>query len=169
MALKPASVVQIKKELQHKSDQELIAYCLRLSKFKKENKELLSYLLFQAEDEEGYIMAIQEDIDQKLEAINTSNYYYIKKSVRRILRDTRKYIRYSGNKETEVELLLHFSYKLSEYSPSIFKNKVLENIYLRLLQTLETKITGLHEDLQYDYNLELEQLTQTWKHANHIS
>ncbi len=169
MAHKPATVAQIKKELQYKSEQELIEYCLRLSKFKKENKELLSYLLFQADDEEAYITVIQEDIDQKLEAINTANYYYIKKSVRRILKDVRKYIRYSGKKETEVELLLHFSYKLSEFRPDIFKNRVLENIYTRLLSTLETKIAALHEDLQYDYNLELEQLTKTWQHAKNIS
>ena len=169
MAHKPATVAQIKKELQYKSEQELIEYCLRLSKFKKENKELLSYLLFQADDEEVYITVIQEDIDQKLEAINTANYYYIKKSVRRILKDVRKYIRYSGKKETEVELLLHFSYKLSEFKPDIFKNRVLENIYTRLLSTLETKIAALHEDLQYDYNLELEQLTKTWQQAKNIS
>lgn len=167
--MKPASVAQLKKELQYKSQEELIAYCLRLSKFKKENKELLSYLLFQAHDEEQYIEAIQEDIDLKLSEINTANYYYIKKSVRRVLRDLRKYIRYSGKKETEVELLLHFCYRLSEFTPTIFKNTVLENLYTRLLNSIETKIGGLHEDLQHDYTLELEQLIKTWQHANNLS
>jgi len=167
--MKPATIAQIKKELQHKSDQELIDYCLRLSKFKKENKELLSYLLFQSDDEQAYIDAIQEDIDEKLESINTSNYYYVKKSLRRILRDTKKFIRYSSKKETEVELLLHFCYRLSEFKPSVFKNKTLENMYVRQINVIESKIDALHEDLQYDYNLELEQLTKAWKHANHLS
>ena len=37
--MKPATVPQIKKELTHLSKIELIELCLRLSKFKKENKE----------------------------------------------------------------------------------------------------------------------------------
>lgn len=167
--IKPATVAQLKKELLHKSDDELMAYILRLSKFKKENKELLSYLLFQAHDEQEYIEAVQEDMDAKLALINTANYYYIKKSIRRILRDIKKFCRYSGIKETEVELHLHFCYRLSEFKPSIFKNKTLDNLYVRQLNLIESKIEALHEDLQYDYSLELEQLNNTRNHAHHLS
>jgi len=40
----PASVKEIKTGLEQLTHKELVAACLRLAKFKKENKELLSYL-----------------------------------------------------------------------------------------------------------------------------
>ena len=44
--MKPVTIKKIKDELHYKSSQELIELCLLLSKFKKENKELLTYLMF---------------------------------------------------------------------------------------------------------------------------
>ena len=46
--MKTATVTVLKKELKYKSNDELLNLCLTLSKFKKENKELLTYLLFEA-------------------------------------------------------------------------------------------------------------------------
>ena len=63
--MKAVSVVTIKKELKHRSSEELMEMCLRLSKFKKENKELLTYLLFEAHDESGYIETVKAEIDQQ--------------------------------------------------------------------------------------------------------
>ena len=117
--MKAATVVQIKKELQHRNPEELLELCLRLSKFKKENKELLTYLLFEADNEQGYIQTVKSEVDELFSEINTNSYFYFKKSVRKILRNLKKYIRYSGNKETEVELLLYFCQKLKDFHPSI--------------------------------------------------
>ena len=52
--MKTASLKQVKEELFYKSDQELVELCLRLIRFKKDNKELLSYLLFEMDDEDAY-------------------------------------------------------------------------------------------------------------------
>ena len=41
--MKPATVHQLKRELQTRTPDELLQLCLRLAKFKKENKELLTY------------------------------------------------------------------------------------------------------------------------------
>jgi len=98
--MKAATVAQLKKELQHRNPEELLQLCLRLARFKKENKELLTYLLFESDSEEGYIATVQEEMDALFLEINTNSYFYIKKSVRKILRMLKKYIRYSGNKET---------------------------------------------------------------------
>ena len=117
--MKAVSVVTIRKELKHKSNEELAELCLRLSRFKKENKELLTYLLFEADSEEGYIETVKTEIDEQFEAINTDSYFYIKKSVRKILRNTKKYIRYSLKKDTEVELLLYYCKQLKLMRPSI--------------------------------------------------
>jgi len=153
--VKSATVKQLKDELQHLSSDKLINLCLRLSRFKKENKELLTYLLFESHNESGYIQAIKNEMDDEFEMINTNSYFYIKKSVRKILRNVKKYIRYSLNKETEIELLLYFCKKLKGFSPSIDNNVSLTNIYLRQIQTVKKKVILLHEDLQYDYQIEL--------------
>lgn len=156
--MKAVSVVTIRKELKHKSNQELAELCLRLSRFKKENKELLTYLLFEADNENGYIETVKQEIDEQFSTINTDSYFYIKKSVRKILRNIKKYCRYSLNKETEVQLLLYFCNKLNDFTPSIERNVTLMNIYDRQIATIKKRIATLHEDLQHDYNLELEDL-----------
>lgn len=156
--MKAVSVVTIKKELQHLSSEELIQLCLRLSKFKKENKELLTYLLFEAHDESGYIETVKAEIDSQFETINTNSYFYIKKSVRKILRHIKKYARYSLKKETEAELLLYFCKKLKDFKPTITNNTTLINIYNRQLALVEKLVSSLHEDLQYDFGLNIEEL-----------
>ncbi|CAH8286429.1 hypothetical protein EV196_106281 [Mariniflexile fucanivorans] len=88
--MKAASIVEIKKELSHKSSEELAELCLRLSRFKKENKELLTYLLFESHNEEDYIESVKSYIDTQFEQINTASYFYIRKSARKILTNTKK-------------------------------------------------------------------------------
>lgn len=156
--MKAATVSQIKKELTYRSQEELLDLCLRLSKFKKENKELLTYLLFESIDEGGYIEAVKAEVDGEFDSINTKNFHYIKKSVRKILRNIKKYSRYSLKKETEVELLIYFCSKLKAFKPSISRNPALMNLYQRQINSAKKTLLTLHEDLQYDYRLELEVL-----------
>lgn len=156
--MKAVTVKELKTELTNRSHKEIVELCLYLSKFKKENKELLTYLLFESSDEEGYINSVKIEIDEQFNLINTKTYYFIKKSVRKILRTIKKYIRYSKKKETEVELRLYFCKKLIDFKPSIKNNTVLKNICIREIEAIRKKMTLLHEDLQYDYELELQQL-----------
>ena len=153
-----ATVKQLKEELQDLSSEELIQLCLRLSRFKKENKELLTYLLFESGNEEAFIGGIKNEITELFEGINRDSFFYIKKSVRKILRMIKKYCRYSLKKETEVELLLHFCKELGQFEPSIKHNSALTNIYNRQISQIQKIIPNLHEDLQHDYSLELKAL-----------
>lgn len=157
--MKSSTVSQLKKELSYCSSEELLALCLRLAKFKKENKELLTYLLFEADDEKAYIESIKEEVAAQLAMINTKNYYWMRKSIRKILKEVKKYIRYSQKKETEVELLLDFCMQLKALSPPISKDKTLQHILDRQLALVRKTIDTLHEDLQYDFNQQLEELT----------
>ena len=159
--MKPATVAQIKKELKFRSSEELESLCLRLARFKKENKELLSYLLFESDNEEAYVAQVKEYMAEGFSEINTASFYYVKKSVRKILRETKKYIRYSSAKETEVELLLYFCETLIGFRPTIKNSVAMVRLYERQIALIEKKIEGLHEDLQYDYNLELNELMNT--------
>ena len=88
--MKAASLAQIKKELKLRSSQDIEELCLRLARFKKENKELLTYLLFEADDEQEYISHIKETIDDEFDSITNTNFYYLKKSVRKILKNVKK-------------------------------------------------------------------------------
>ncbi len=146
---------EIRDELKDLQADELREIVLRLSRFKKENKELLTYLLFEAHHEDDYVASVKQIIDDRFNALNTPNFYYIKKGMRKILADTKKYIKYSGNKETEVTLLIHFIKNMNEYKPSILKNRVLTAIYERQIALARTRIASMHEDLQYDYEREL--------------
>lgn len=156
--MKAASVKEIRDELKVRSPKELLEYCLRLSRFKKENKELLTYLLFEISDEEAYIKSVKEEIDELFNHVNRKSYYYIKKSVRKILSVTKKYIRYSQKKTTEVELLIYFCLKLKSFTPSIKHNRALRNIYLRQIDFLKDKFTKLHEDLRLDYEQDMDEI-----------
>ncbi len=156
---KPASVKELKDVLKHRSPEELLEIVLRLSRFKKENKELLTYLLFSAENEEEYVKAVKQEMDDQFEEINRSSYYFMKKSMRKVLRNVKKFSRYSGKKETETELLIYYLQKMDSFSPSIHRNKTLQNLYDRQLALVKKNIQKLHEDLQYDLNMELEKLS----------
>jgi hypothetical protein len=156
--MKAATVSELKKDLKQCTQEELLEICLSLSKFKKENKELLTYLLYESSDEEQYIENVKEETEFLFSEINTSSYYLMKKTVRKIQRNVKKYIRYSKKKETEVELLIHFCSQMRKLRPAISRNQTLENIFLRQKAAIEKTVSSLHEDLQYDYLRELEEL-----------
>jgi hypothetical protein len=158
MAMKTVTSKELSQELTYRTPKELRDLCLRLSRFKKENKELLTYLLFESSDELSYVKGVKKEIDVEFDKINRSSYYLIRKSVRKILKNTRKYIRYSQKKQTEVDLLLHFCTRLKRLSPPIERNTALMNLYNRQIDTIVKKVSLLHEDLQYDYGIELSEM-----------
>ncbi|XMO86010.1 hypothetical protein AAFN75_14570 [Algibacter sp. AS12] len=156
--MKAVPLPEIKKELNTLSHKETQELCLRLARFKKENKELLTYLLFESHNESGYIQTVKSYMDEEFDLINTNSYFYIRKSARKILRNVKKFIRYSQKKETEVELLLYFCQKLKDFKPSIKRSTQLQNMYNRQILLAKKSMAKLHEDLQYDFNLMLEEL-----------
>lgn len=158
MPMKAATVQEIKQELSTLKQQELLAICQRLARFKKENKELLTYILFESSNELGYVDSIKSEIDEQMDAINQSHIYFAKKSIRKILRLVNKYSRYSSSKQTEVELLIYFCKKLKASGIPLNKNPALKKLYENQLAKVKKLMVGLHEDIQYDLNRELENL-----------
>ncbi len=156
--MKAASIKEVKLELSNRSKGELLELCLHLAKFKKENKELLTYLLYEASDEQAYVESVKREIGELFKQINKRNNYFIKKSVRKILATIKKHIQYSKKKETEVELLLCFCSELKKMRPSINNYPVLTHIYNRQIESIKKTIKSLHEDLQYDYEAELNKI-----------
>jgi hypothetical protein len=153
-----ASLRDIKLELKNKSKEEITDLCLLMTKYKKVNKELLTYLLYDKQDEAAYVQDIKHEIDNQFDAVNMGSYYFINKGVRKTLRICKKYIRYSKLKETEVEVLIYFCSKVKTVSGHYDRNGTLMNIYDKQLEMARKKISGLHEDLQYDYNLMIDEV-----------
>jgi hypothetical protein len=153
-----AKLNDIKKELNFLPPEQLAEVCLRLSRYKKENKELLAYLLFYADDEASYVAKVKQEIDEQFETMPRGNWYIIKKSLRKILRMVSKFIRFSGIKQTEVELLIYFCMKMKDAGYSKTTNTLLNNMYQQLLVKIERAVEKLHEDLQYDYHTEVKKL-----------
>lgn len=149
--METANVHQIKHEIKHLEKVELIDLCLKLAKFKKENKELLSYLLFDADDEDAFIDKVKRDVTAEFRVINRSSTYLVKKSARRILKEVKKYIRYSKQTRTEIELLMHFCGELGEFRNELSQSVVLANMYRTQVKLVEKSLNKVHEDLQYDY------------------
>jgi hypothetical protein len=156
--MKATVISQLKQELKNRSSSELMELCLRLARFKKENKELLTYLLFEVQDEQAFIEMIKTEMDRQFSEINKSNIYYAKKSIRKILRTINKFIRFSGLKQTEVELLLHFCKRLKGSGIPMTDSIALTNIYFGQIQKIKKVLNTLHEDLQFDYGEELKPL-----------
>ena len=157
--MKAATINEIKNELLNTPSPVITELCLRLARFKKENKELLTYLLFEASDEESYIAGVQKEIEEGFQTMNTSSVYLAKKTIRKVLRTTNKYIRYTGSKAVEVELLLHFCKLLIHSGLKFKKSNALNNLYDNQLKKIHLAISSFHEDLQYDYLKELALLT----------
>jgi hypothetical protein len=149
--MKPSSISEIKKDLEKRASNELLEYCLRLARYKKENKELLAFLLFESDNIPVYVENVKQEIEQQFMEINKSNIYFIKKSVRKILRSINKYIRFALSKQIEAELLIHFCNCLINFSIPLKKSRQLMNLYENQLKKIDAALSTLHPDLQYDF------------------
>ncbi|MEO8765874.1 MAG: hypothetical protein ABI416_16350 [Ginsengibacter sp.] len=153
--MKAATIHDLKKELQSRNSNELLTFCVRLAKFKKENKELLTFLLFESDDINAYIENVKKETTGFFNEINNSNIYYIKKSVRKILRNLNKHIRFAGSKQAEAELLIHFCNDMVTFSIPLKKSKPLQNMYDTQSRKIDESLASLHPDLQYDLRNQL--------------
>ena len=156
--MKTASIQEIKQELLTLPPKEVLEYCLRLTKYKKENKELLTYLLFEAHDETGYVENVKKEIEDEFKDVPRASLYQVKKSLRKILRAIAKYSKQTGSKQAEVEMLIHFSRTLKQSGIPIHRSTSLTNLYNAQIKKINGLIALLHEDLHYDYTKQVEEL-----------
>lgn len=156
--MKPATINEIKQELLNLPAPKLTELCIRLAKFKKENKELLTFMLFESGDLNGYIANVKKEIDTEFEDLPKPNIYLTKKSLRKVLRITAREIRYTGSPQAEIELLTYFLQKIRAAKIAVDKSPVLANLYNNQLKKVKAVIATMHEDLQYDYLRDLKGL-----------
>ena len=158
--MKAASVNEIKKAIQDLDKKEVQDFCLRLAKFKKENKELLTYLLFEAQDENTYVESVKQEMDELFPTVPKSNVYLMKKVLRKILRIVNKQIRYSGINESEVTLRIYFCMKMKKSGFQLKSSAVIFNLYNQQLKKISAALSKLKEDLQFDYARDFEYISK---------
>jgi len=161
--MKTASLARIRDELQHIPEKELISLCLRIAKYKKENKELLSYLLFEAHNEAAFVNAVKKQMDIEMTALNPDQVYLAKKTIRKVLRTANKNIKFAASKQIEVELLLYFCQNLYGSGLSLRPGTVLYNLLVRQIHRVKVALKTLHEDLQHDFSHEVVALENDMK------
>ena len=146
-----APIKNIKEELQQLSHKELLDFSLRILKYKKENKELAYYLLFEKQDEDGYAQKIINILKDELTTINFSRTFFARKGFKRVNRLAAKYLKYSGDTESAIKVYLFLAKEIAAagkiYRLTSLTGKLVEQHNLRT----KKMIASLHEDLQFDY------------------
>ncbi|HRG58552.1 MAG TPA: hypothetical protein PK323_06300 [Bacteroidia bacterium] len=155
--MKSASSNEIKSALHNLNPNELMQICLRLAKHKKENKELLSYLLYEADNEIQYIEHIKLEIEQHFSNLTASNFSNLLKKIRKVVRIANKYIKFSGKRNVEVAVLIYVCQQLKPYTKQA-SSVALMNLYHRQIMKINKALIQLEEDLQYDYKQEIESI-----------
>lgn len=158
--MKAASSSEIKQALINIPPKKVIEICLRLARFKKENKELLSYLLFDAQDELSYLERVKKEMDEQFLVLPNHNWYLTKKALRKILKAINRYSKQMNTKECEVEMIMHFCFNLKKSTVRFRSYKVLSSLYDQQLKKLNLLIQQVHEDLRFDYSKQLNQLME---------
>ncbi|SHM01346.1 hypothetical protein [Mucilaginibacter sp. OK098] len=157
MSISTYGLQDIKKEVQHLPHEQLAELCLRLVRYKKENKELLAYLLFEANDEHAFVEKVKAEVGFMLSQL-PSHSYLASKSVRKVLRLIGKYTKFIASKPAEIDLLLSFCFNYLQYINKNTSYKPLRLILMRQVDKINANIKKLHEDLQFDHSQEYNRL-----------
>ena len=157
--MKPEKLSDIKKELRALNSDQLIELCLKLAKFKKDNKELLSYFLYNSDAPLAYAESVKDGLIHEFQTLKKYDYHSAKE-LRKILRLLGKHAKYTGSAEVEIELILWFCFNYLMYADTRSHYKPLHTIFTRQIEKLRKLIPKLHEDLQFDYSTEYEKLLE---------
>ena len=148
--MNPPGISEIRQELKNLTASELAQVVLKLARFRKENKEMLSFLLFGEHDLPGYVEEARSEMEAGMYDVYPDAPYQAKKTIRKVLRLLNKRIQISGSKQAEAELLIRFCGLLVKSGIHRHGYPVLSNIFKTQLRKADRVVESLHEDLQYD-------------------
>jgi uncharacterized FlaG/YvyC family protein len=157
--MKPATIHDIKQELTNLPPKKVLELCLRLARYKKENKELLTYLLFESTDDHAYVETVKKEVDDEFTELPKATLYLTKKSLRKLLKSINKYSKHIASKQAEAEMLLYFCQKLKDSYIPIHKSTALTNMYKQQIKKINAAVETLHEDLHFDLKKQIQQLS----------
>ena len=156
--MKFPSLSQLKKELAYHSEKELIELIAELSKFSRDNKAYLFFKLHEKDNPGLFLEMAKEELELEFQKANTQHGYYAKKSAQAIRRKMNKLLKLNKKKEDQAELILFFCERLKGYGYLAHRHPVIQNLYEIQIRKAEKLISGLHEDLQYDFQEKMREL-----------
>lgn len=162
MAIKlEAPLSEIKKELLHLPTADLIQIILRCAKYKKEVKELIHFELYYAQQPQGFLNTIFASLDQEFVNIATQkNIYFLKKSLRKILRIVNRYAKFLPTSENQILLYCYFCQKVFDLKLNLQQSTALYNMVSSQLEKVQKLISKLHPDYWKDYTDTITKLQQ---------
>lgn len=156
--MKIASLAEIKKELQHLSQKELIDVVTDLSKFSTDNKLFLYFKLYGRDQPRLFAEMVQEELINDFRNGNQRNAHYAKKSAQAIRRKLNKYLKFTKDRPTQIDLISFFCEMLYEYGYLMYRHPVIDNLYGMQVSKVERLLGQMHEDLQFDYRDKVKEL-----------
>ena len=149
----------LKKELSELSKPDLIKLCLRVAKLKRENKELLAYLIFDSEDPLFYAQKLKPEIKEVFEQ-PFQHAYYLTKSIRKAMRLITKYYRFTSNKQGETELLIYLVEEFYQSWRNEYRYQALGKVIFRCLEKAQSNLKKIDEDFRADFEDPINELTK---------
>lgn len=157
--MKATGLTDIKSELKELDKKELLELCIALAKYKRDNKEYLGYLLFDAHDKAAFAAEVREIVDDEFAALKKQpNLYYVKKGLRKLLRIINRYAKYLDDKAAAADLHIYFCESLKNSDIPYHREKRIVNLYEAELKKINSLVSSLHEDLRADYRGRIEAL-----------
>lgn len=102
-----------------------------------------------------YIHEIKEVTTQLFEEMNTHHIFYIKKTIRKILRFVNKQATFAVSKQLEAEMRIHFCNCILAYAVPLKKSVQLSQLYQKQMKKIDTLLSSVHPDLQFDLKRQL--------------
>lgn len=149
----------LKKELLELSKPELIQLCLRVAKLKRENKELLAYLIFDSGDPLFYAQKLKPEIKEVFEQ-PFQHAYYLTKSMRKAMRLITKYYRFTSNKQGETELLIYLVEEFYLSWRNEYRYQALGKVIFRCLEKAQSNLKKIDEDFRADFEDPINELVK---------
>jgi len=142
----------LKKEIISIGRKDLETICLQLAKHKVENKDLLAYLLFDAEDPIKYASKIKLELDDFFQiSFPAKTNYNAAKLLRKAYKLITKYSKFTKSAAGEIELILHFSELFLNHFSLHNHYQPLRYLYVRSISRTGKIFLKLHEDIRMDY------------------
>lgn len=139
-----------KKEIAKLDAKTLANICIRLAKYKIENKEFLNYLLFHSYDNQPYIENLKLDITSAFLSFN-QNDYLNSKVLKGLLLRLNKQLKFIADKNREVEIVTEFCLAfINNVSVRCYYAGLMQILYRQFVR-LQKVVGKLDEDLQFDY------------------
>ncbi len=149
---------ELKKDLANCTDKQLVDHLLSLARLKKENKEMLSYLLGYGGRPLEYGEVYKSLIDDCFTDIS-ENPYFAKKTLQKIKRIISKYYRFTSSRQGEAELYAHFLEGFCKHIHPDTRHKQVLGIGIFALKKLNAIAAQVHEDISGDVLKELDRLS----------